>query len=313
MIQKAGNSNVGEILKHLQPVIDISSNIIDKVAPYAIVAWTTIINIYNFLPVDVIWALFGLTLAFFGGSYVLAIAAIETFYITGWESFKTSFQFLKQNFDNLWAKSKQDDLEDLDKDGVADVLQISAKQLFTRKVAFFFANCSEPQKVMDMFYSILTSILGVMTVLRVDFAKTIALGATIGENLRKPAAYFLVPIASTTLPAKYHQWIAPAINFLCNSVAISIAWFIQRIISSVQTAIRGGLMFSRRILYFLNQKGFIQFNDEDSYLDELLGWTVAFFGVYFQLTSYFGVPFPLNILLLPLSVVETYLSWIVSN
>ena len=50
-------------------------------------------------------------------------------------------------------------------------------------------------------------------------------------------------------------------------IAITIAWYIQRIISSVQSAIRGGLMFSRKLLKFCNDKGYFSFKEEESYLD----------------------------------------------
>ncbi len=312
LLQTAGTSNVGELMKKFKPIIDITSDIINKVAPYFIITWTYILQIYNIIPEDILMAILGLCLAFFGGVYVLTIAAAETFILTGWEGFNQSFSWLKQNFDLLWEKSREDDKKDENGDGIADILQISARELFSRKVAFFFSNCSDPQKLMDMLSVLCTSVISVIAVLKIEFAKTIALGTTIGESLRKPAAYFIVPVASTAIPKDYHQWIAPAINLLCKCVAVSIAWFIQIIISSVQTAIRGGLLFSRRTLHFLNDKGYIQFNDEDSYLDEIIGWTVALFGVYYQLTSLFSVPFPFNVLLLPLTIVENYLSWIIA-
>ncbi|MFM7855662.1 MAG: hypothetical protein ACKO96_27970, partial [Flammeovirgaceae bacterium] len=138
----------------------------------------------------------------------------------------------------------------------------------TRKVSLFLANCQDPQMVMEMVSTIGSSFIGVIAVLKVDFAKTITLGATIGDTLRKPAAYFLVPIASTVLSNKYHKWISPGINLVCKAVAITIAWFIQRIVSSVHSGIRGGLIFSRSLLNWANKKGYIQFNDEESYVDE---------------------------------------------
>jgi hypothetical protein len=312
LIKSAANSNVGELIKKFKPAIDAISFVVDKTAPYVTLIWHYINFIYKVLPIDIFKAILGLILVFYGGIFVLTIAAIETFYMTGWQTFYTSFVWLKQNFSNLWEKSREDDKKDEDGDGVADVLQITAKELFTRKVAFFFANCSDPQKCMDMVSAVCSSFVGVYSVLKVEFAKTIALGVAIGEALRKPAAYFLVPIISTALPTKYHQWISPCINFVCKSIAITIAWFIQKVVSSVQSAIRGGLIFSRSILKYLNDKGYIQFNDEESYLDEIIGWIIAFYGIFFQLNSFFILPFPLNILLFPITMFENWLMWIIS-
>jgi hypothetical protein len=312
LIQKAGNSNVGELIKKFKPAIDAISLIFEKLAPYVTLVWSYLHYIYSVLPIDLFRAFLGLILVFYGGFFVVTISAVEAFYLTGWEKFWTSFIWLRHNFLILWEKSREDDRKDEDNDGVADVLQINAKELFTRKVAFFFAECTEPQKFMDMISAISTSLVGVYSVLKVEFAKTIALGITVGDFLRKPAAYFLVPILSTALPKKYHQWISPGINLICKSVALTIAWFIQKIISTVQSAIRGGLLFSRRILKYFNDKGYIQFNDEQSYLDEIIGWFLAFYGIYFQLNSMFILPFPLNWLLFPFTMFENWLIWIIS-
>jgi len=46
-------------------------------------------------------------------------------------------------------------------------------------------------------------------------------------------------------------------------------------------------------------------NDEDTYLDEILGWSLAAIGFYFQYTLGFSVPFPLNIVLFPLQITES--------
>lgn len=312
LIRSAANSNVGELIKKFKPAIEAFSIVADKIAPYVTLIWSYANLIYNVLPIDIFKAILGLILVFYGGVFVLTIAAVETFYMTGWQTFYVSFIWLKQNFSNLWEKSRKDDEVDEDGDGVADVLQITAKELFTRKVAFFFANCSDPQKCMDMVSAISSSFVGVYSVLKVEFSRTIALGVVIGEALRKPAAYFLVPIISTALPKTYHQWISPCINIACKSIAITIAWFIQKIVSSVQSAIRGGLLFSRSVLKYLNDKGYIQFNDEDSYLDEIIGWIIAFYGIFFQINSFFVLPFPLNYLLFPITMFENWLMWTIS-
>ena len=42
-------------------------------------------------------------------------------------------------------------------------------------------------------------------------------------------------------------------------------------------------------------------------LDEIIGWAIAAQGFWFQLSTGFSVPFPFNVLLLPLSMLEWYL------
>lgn len=313
MIEKAGNSNVGEIIKKLKPLFDLCNSIINAFSPIAIKGYEFGEKVYNLLPIDLAYAIIGLIIAFFGGTFAVSLSAIEAFYASGYEILVNNGIYLINEFKILWKKSKEDDEKDEDHDGVQDVLQITAKELITRKIGFFFANCSDPQKLMDMLYGICNALIAVIAVLKVEFAKVIALGNSIGENLRKPATYFFAPILGTVLPKKYHQWIAPGINLVCKSVAITIAWMIQKVISSVQSGVRGGLMFSRRILKYFNEKNWLNIKDEDTYIDEVFGWVIAALGVYFQITNFFGLPFPLNILLSPLSLCENTLIWIISK
>ena len=46
-------------------------------------------------------------------------------------------------------------------------------------------------------------------------------------------------------------------------------------------------------------------------MDEIVGWTVAAVGLYFQFSNGMALPFPFNILLLPLTIVEKVLRYLV--
>jgi hypothetical protein len=313
IISSLPSSNVGELVKKFQPLTDFGLKIIDTVSPLLTKAMVMGNHVYAITPVDLSFAMLGLFLCFFGGHFAVTLAALEAFYASGYERCATNAQYLWTEYKILWKKSREDDNEDLDGDGTADVLQMSARQLLTRKIGFFFANCSDPTRMMDMFYGIINSLTAVIAVLKVDFARVIMLGNSIGENLRKVASYTVVPTISTILPNRYHQWIAPMMNFLCKAIAISIAWSIQSVISAVQSAIRGGLMASRRLLKFANNRGWVNLNENDTYADEYLGWALAAIGVYFQITRFFAIPFPLNMLLWPADVFETSMRWVIQE
>ena len=313
LLNQAGNSSVGSILQKIQPVIDQATHIFQIVFPHIVRGAEIAYNFYNSLPLDIIYALLGLLLVFFGGVYTLLIAAVETFYITGYTQAKEGVFILREEFEIVWNELKKDDEVDEDNDGVADVKQITVKELIMRKIMLFLEKCRDPQQVVILLTSIFTSLISVIAVLKVEFAKVIALGHMIGDVIKMPAYYVFVPALGSVVPEKYHKWIGPIIEIVCKFVAISIAWLIQRVISSVQSAIRGGLMFSRRILAFLKNKGILTSYSEDDYYDEVLGWIVASIGIYFQLSYGFGIPFPINLLLLPLSWIESYLTWVVSN
>lgn len=313
MISNVSNSNVGDLLKKFQPIFDFFMSLVDVLSPIVNNGINAGFAIYNLLPMQILYALVGLVLAFFGGTFAVTIAAFEAFYLTGYSAFTKNVSYLYGEFTLLWKKSREDDEKDENKDGIKDVLQLSVKELISRKVSFFFTTCSDPNMLLETIYSVFESALAIIAVLKVQFAKVIALGATIGDNIRKPASYIFVPILSTVLPSKFHKWIAPLINFVCKVIAISIAWYVQKVISSVQSAIRGGLMFSRRMLAYLNEKGYLNIKEEDTYLDEIFGWLIAGLGIYFQLSNFLGLPFPLNLLLAPVSIVENTLIWLISE
>ena len=153
--------------------------------------------------------------------------------------------------------------------------------------------------------------VGVLASLKFKHARTVALGVSVGNALRRPAGLYVTPIAAQLVPEEHRKWIPYVIDYFCKAVAVSVAWYISAVISTVQCAIRGGLMFSRGILKHLNATQVIQIDLDDSYLDELVGWGVAFAGAVFQLRNGFGLPFPLNLVLLPFRFVEYFLNWIV--
>ncbi len=313
LIKQAGDSNIGPLLEKLQPVIDSITNYFSIVFPYVSHASEKIYNFYNSLPLDIIYAIVGLLLVFFGGVYCLLIAAIETFYMTGYKQVKEGVLVLKEEFELIWKESKKDNEVDEDHDGIADVKQMTIKELALRKFLLFMQTCRDPQRVMNILTTIMTSFISVIAVLKVEFAKVIALGNMIGEALKRPANYLLVPSLACVIPPKFQKWIPALIELACKFVAITIAWIIQRVISSVQSAIRGGLLFSRRILNFLKEKGIFTSYSEEDYYDEALGWFVALFGIYFQLSYGFEIPFLLKLFLFPLSWIESYLVWNVSS
>ena len=51
-------------------------------------------------------------------------------------------------------------------------------------------------------------------------------------------------------------------------IAVSIAMSLNRVISAFHSAMRGGQMCGGGVVRFANRKGFISFNEDDSYLDE---------------------------------------------
>ena len=161
--------------------------------------------------------------------------------------------------------------------------------------------------------AISSSALAVIATLKVQFARAITLGASIGEILKKPAHRFGSPGLKKLMPEEYHKWAPLLIDYTVKTVAITIAWTIQKVISAFHSAMRGGHLAGACLLNVLNKKGFIKFNDAESSIDEAIGYVLAALGLMFQLRSGFRLPSPLNLLFFPLSVCEYVLVWIVNS
>ena len=153
-----------------------------------------------------------------------------------------------------------------------------------------------------------------LATLKIQFAKAITLGNAIGDALLPPAELVLLPPLEFILPQDYKKWGQPLIQYTVRSIAISIAWFLQRVISAFHSAIRGGTMCSRNLMHYFGKRGIIpHINHEDTYIDEVVGFILAGLGLYFQLTFGFQLPFPLNVLLFTFTCVEWFLIRMVTS
>lgn len=72
-------------------------------------------------------------------------------------------------------------------------------------------------------------------------------------------------------------------------------------------------MFSRNIMEYTTVMGIYVIDHEESMLDEAIGYALAALGVFFQVSMRFALPFPLNILLLPLTMLDKLLMWMVNE
>jgi len=291
--------------------------------------------IYSIIPIDLLNAVIGVVLCFCGGLYPTLFAALEAARLSGWENTQKALVDLGTQFIYVMNASKKDDELDEDNDGVADVKQIDAQHLIQRKMVLAFKVC-DPRKIDHAIVGVYTSWMAVVCTLKVQFARTITLALSIADFLNKPAQQFLAPAIVFLLPKDYktlekddkgkdvpnsspaHKWTSVVIGWVCKSVAMSIAWYIQTIISAFTSAVRGGLMCARSLMAFMAKRGFklfglIKENDEDTYADEIFGWMLAALGFYFQFSLGFDVPFPFNFLLFPFEIAEWYIRWTITS
>jgi hypothetical protein len=98
-------------------------------------------------------------------------------------------------------------------------------------------------------------------------------------------------------------------------IGVSIAFSVQRVISGFYSAIKGGQLFAIGLLAYLVKFGHISPTHDTSKggLYAAIVGAVFCVGFYFQLSTFFGLPFPLNLLMFPFSILENVLLYFVGS
>lgn len=160
--------------------------------------------------------------------------------------------------------------------------------------------------------------LGVAAALAIKFARTISLALSLADAINKPVMKFAGPFLEKACPKEYCKWIPVVVAWITKSIGMSIAWYIQTIISAFTSAVQGGLMTARALLKFCVKRGIklgglIPENHHDTLIDETLGYTLAALGFFFQFKVGFDITFPFNIPLMPFEIAETWLRWHITS
>ena len=106
--------------------------VLSVVAPIYLKAFQLLHAIIKVMPWDLVQALVGLGLCFFGGKYCASIAAAEAFYLTGWARTRGALGQIYTEIVLVVDANEKDDKKDDDGDGVADVKQLGAQALVSK-------------------------------------------------------------------------------------------------------------------------------------------------------------------------------------
>ncbi|KAM3576393.1 hypothetical protein VYU27_001743 [Nannochloropsis oceanica] len=262
-------------------------------------------------PENLLEAVLGLFIAFFGGSFFLVVASAEAWRAATWEKNKKDLRVIYEDAVKVHDANKKDALVDADNNGVADIDEMDATKLFVHKLHIVFTSVN-PEKLGSAVGNLNLAALAIIAALKVRFARIITLGRAMAEILSPVAKRILGPALAFCLPKDYQQWGAPSVGFLVQIAAIQVAWMLQRLLATVHSAMRGGMMFSRGGLAYLRKEGYIKKEDKDTYADEIVGATTAILGFAFQTSLRWRLPFPVNIILLPVTILETFLYYYVA-
>eukprot|EP00591_Stephanopyxis_turris_P003416 CAMPEP_0195516868 /NCGR_PEP_ID=MMETSP0794_2-20130614/8876_1 /TAXON_ID=515487 /ORGANISM="Stephanopyxis turris, Strain CCMP 815" /LENGTH=325 /DNA_ID=CAMNT_0040645571 /DNA_START=78 /DNA_END=1055 /DNA_ORIENTATION=- len=307
---KAGEI-LGKVIRPLQAVLTFIIPLLIKFSQKAYNTWIV-------LPHDFAQCIIGLIFCFFGGMYPTLFAAIQAAKAGGWLTMQKALGDLAGEAMVVIEANKKDNDVDADGDGKADVDQIDDKELLMRKVNLVLTKIN-PEKVDNALGELYKVSLSVIATLTVEFARTIALACSISEIVRKPLDKYITPLTKQVVPKEYHRWIPVVFGWCAKGIAMSIAWYIQTIISAFTSAVQGGIIITRSLIKICAKKGITLFgliksdNPDDTKLDELGAYGIAALGFYFQFTMGFSMPFPFNIVLMPFEMAESYIRWKITD
>lgn len=92
----------------------------------------------------------------------------------------------------MYAANVQDNLRDDNHDGIADVDQINKQELLSRKMVLIIRTV-DPTVLQQAFIGLYQGLIGVLATLKFKFAKSVALGLSIGNMAKRPLAVILAP------------------------------------------------------------------------------------------------------------------------
>lgn len=117
----------------------------------------------------------------------------------GWENTREHLKVLWAEHQRLSHHNTKDNERDEDGNGIADVDEASGKELFTRKLHLFLIH-ADPQRMNAAVGGLWHATLGVIGVLKIQFARTVTLGAAIGDVLSKTIGRYATPVLVHMLP-----------------------------------------------------------------------------------------------------------------
>jgi hypothetical protein len=265
------------------------------------------------LPQNAMLFAYGVVFCFFGGTFPTLFAALQAAEYGGRKEVWGALMLLADEATIIIDESKKDDSADEDKDGKKDVDQISGSDFLTRKTKLVLRKMN-PDKIDKAITSLYRVWLAVAAVLSIQFARTISMALVIADFLKKPADRFIAPTLQLAIPDEYDKWVPIILGWIAKGIAMSIAWYIQSVVSAVASALKGGLMMARAFYQFCIYRemklfGLIADDHTKSVVDEVLSYIFAAMGFYVQFRAGFKLPFPFNLLLWPFQLAENYIRW----
>jgi len=173
----------------------------------------------------------------------------------------------------------------------------------------------DPNEVIEAMSGLYQILLAVIATLRLKFAAAVTLGCSIGDMFHASIHVHARPLLEKNISPEYHKWIDPGIKYSSQAVGVFLAWILQRIMSAIHCSLRGAFLFVSSSQDALVKLGYISSPvlEKDSTLFSGAVMLLALIGFLSQASYGFGLPFPLNLLFLPVYVLEFVITQMIGS
>ena len=155
-----------------------------------------------------------------------------------------------------------------------------------------------------------TSIVSASASVKLDAAKFVALGISIGNDLDRIVQRFLLPIILTFTAESLHRWLPVAVTYICRFLGILVSFLLYPYMAVLSTSIRGAFMFVSNIQDFCGTRN-VDVPERVLELDFLIVAGLVLIGIPFQLqTIHSELPFVLQGLFFPVFLLEKFMKFV---
>lgn len=303
-------------MEKLKPVFAAAETLFVKAEPYIEMAFVKGAEIYQtvepYHPEELLGALVGFILCFYGGAFCTTIAAVEAFRMCGYSRSSRALGVLVEQYKVAEAELRKDDDVDADADGVADNKQRSTDQLVKRKIKIALKTC-DPAALSDGLQGLYAGLMAVIATLQLRFAQVLTLGASLGDGINSLAER-MVPSLQASVDPEYRKWVPQVLSYVCKALGVTLAWLVQRVIFGFTTAMKGGQMLCRSTGAYLVRHEMMapEFFAVDSPTYHYVELAVCAIGFYAQFSRGFGLGW-MAVPLFPISCFEWGLGMVVGK
>lgn len=262
-------------------------------------------------------------MVFTGGRFSMSIACAQAFRMACWESLKALWKDLRESY---VACSRQRNVEGVT---LADVLRtVSAMVLANSgsekaaatKRSLTIAKCADPNKIRDLFRGLWPGVVAVIATLRSRFAYAACLGTCTGQVVFE-TIQFGMRERLDKLSLDNKRWTEVGLQQSCGLVSVCLSFYATRIMNTLNAVLHGSTVLSKVCFQYVKSQQALPESDRSTIAkcvlplmnqyssklgseQEIVKWSIAVIGFFYQIRREFRFPLPMKVPLAPLYVME---------